>query len=57
MNSKTRHLDQIVSQRRKDSYLERLDKDFWTDPDKLEKRLTAYAHQHGLVGPFESRAD
>ena len=58
LNSKTRHLGQIVSQRRKDLYLERLDKDFWRDPDKFGERLTAYAQQHGLVGPpFESRAD
>lgn len=33
--------------------LNRLDREFWTDPDRLEDRLIAYAKQHGLLEPFE----
>lgn len=57
MHSKARRLSEVVFQHRIGTRLERLDKEFWTDPDQLGDRLIAYAKQHGLVGPFERSAD
>jgi len=32
-----------------DPKLDALNRDFWTDPDKLEARMQAFAREHGLV--------
>lgn len=32
-----------------DPKLDDLDREFWTDPEKLESRLRAFAREHGLV--------
>ncbi|RXF73760.1 DUF4375 domain-containing protein [Hansschlegelia zhihuaiae] len=50
MSSKAPHLSQ---QHRRESHLDRLDKEFYKDPDQLGERLTAYAKQHGLVSRCE----
>lgn len=42
-----------VAGREKASYLDKLDKQFSGDPDKLGDLLVAYAKKHGLVDPFE----
>jgi hypothetical protein len=52
MGSKTRRLSDILNRFRQTSRLERLDTQFWEDPDHLSDRLTAYAEEKGLVEPF-----
>jgi hypothetical protein len=52
MNGKARQLSEVLDRYRHTSKLERLDKQFCEDPDKLEERLTAYAERHRLVAPF-----
>ncbi|HYU95906.1 MAG TPA: hypothetical protein VE989_07050, partial [Sphingomicrobium sp.] len=52
MDSKIRRLSEFLTRHRQSSRLERLDKQFWDDPDGLADRLTAYAEEKGLVAPF-----
>lgn len=52
MSGKTHQLAEVLSQYRHTSKLERLDKQFWEDSDKLEERLIAYAERHRLIAPF-----
>lgn len=52
MNGKTRQLSEVLTRYRQSSRLERLDEQFWEDPDQLADRLSAYAEQHGLIAPF-----
>jgi len=52
MEAKTRRLSEILTRYRQTSRLERLDKQFWEDPDQLGHRLSAYAEQQGLIAPF-----
>ncbi|UYV16843.1 DMP19 family protein [Porphyrobacter sp. ULC335] len=33
--------------------LDKLDKSFWEDPDRLGEKLTAFAQQSGILKPFE----
>jgi hypothetical protein len=52
MESRIRRLSEVLTRSRQASRLERLDEQFWEDPDRLGERLTAYAEQRGLVAPF-----
>lgn len=52
MYAKSRRLSEFLSNRRRLTQLERLDKLFWEDPDCLGERLTGYAEKYGLVTPF-----
>lgn len=52
MDSKVRRLSEILTRHRQSSRLERLDKQFYDDPDRLADRLTAYAEEKGVVTPF-----
>jgi hypothetical protein len=52
MGGKTGRLAELLKRYRRASRLERLDKQFWEDPDQLEDRLIAYAEQQGLIDPF-----
>lgn len=52
MDAKTRRLSEVLTRYKKTSRLERLDKQFWEDPDQLDDRLRAYAEQEGLLGSF-----
>jgi hypothetical protein len=52
MGAKTRRLLDVLKRYRQTSRLERLDKQFWEDPDQLGDRLSAYAKQQGLIDPF-----
>lgn len=51
-NSKVRRLTELVTRHHRSAQLERLDKRFYEDPDKLLDRLTVYAEVNGLVAPF-----
>lgn len=52
MEAKTKRLSDVLTRFRQTSRLERLDKQFWEDPDQLGDRLSAYAEQQGLIDPF-----
>ena len=52
MDGKTRRLSEVLTRYRQTSRLERLDKQFWEDPDQLGDRLRAYAEQQGLIDSF-----
>ena len=52
MYANTRKLSEFLTSRRRATELERLDKQFWGDPDRLNDRLMAYAEKHELVTPF-----
>lgn len=52
MNGKTRRLSEVLTRYRQSSRLERLDEQFWEDPDQLADRLSVYAEQHNLIAPF-----
>jgi hypothetical protein len=51
-NSKVRRLTELVTRHHRSARLERLDKQFYEDPDRLADRLNAFAEGHGLVAPF-----
>lgn len=52
MNSATRRLTEVVTRHRRSSQLDRLDKRFSSDAERLGNLLTAYAEKHGLIQPF-----
>lgn len=52
MNSKARRLSEAVTRNRQASKLDRLDKQFSEDPDRLGNLLKAYAEEHGLISLF-----
>ena len=52
MDSRNRRLSDVLTRFRQGSRLERLDKQFWEDPDRLSDCLTAYAEEKGLVALF-----
>jgi len=52
LNSKTKRALELLTGHRKRSRLEALDKQFWADPDGLNDRLMAFAHDRGLITPF-----
>ena len=52
MGAKTRRLSEVLTRYRQRSRLERLDKQFWEDPDHLVDLLRVYAEEQSLIGPF-----
>jgi hypothetical protein len=57
MQSQTHRLSEVLARHRQSSRLERLDKQFWTDPDRLGDRLRAYADEEGFLEPFLKSPD
>lgn len=52
MDSRIRSLSEALTRFGQESELERLDRQFSEDPDRLTDRLRAYAEEKGLVAPF-----